>query len=79
MDPIELPTYSQVIDTPMDLQTVKEELLGGNYESPIDFAKDIRLIFTNSKNFNVNQKSKVTLQTIIFYLSNYLDKFRELD
>lgn len=59
VDALEHPDYYQVIDTPMDLQTVKEDLLGGNYESPIEFCKDVRLIFTNSKNYNTNKISRV--------------------
>lgn len=45
----------------MDLQTVKEELLSGNYETPMEFAKDMRLIFQNSRNYNTNQRSRVSL------------------
>lgn len=67
MDSLEFPNYHQVIDTPMDLQTVKEDLRGGNYESPTDFAKDVRLIFTNSKNFNTNARSKVIKDGLTFY------------
>lgn len=48
-----------MIDTPMDLQTVKEDLLGNNYPTPNEFCKDVRLIFQNSRNFNTNKRSKV--------------------
>lgn len=44
----------------MDLQTVKEELLSGNYETPMEFAKDMRLIFLNSRSYNTNQRSRVS-------------------
>jgi bromodomain and WD repeat domain containing protein 1/3 len=44
----------------MDLQTVKEELLSGNYETPIEFAKDMRLIFQNSRNYNTVKTSRVS-------------------
>lgn len=46
----------------MDLQTVKEDLIGGNYESPVEFAKDMKLIFTNSRNYNTNKRSQVSRQ-----------------
>lgn len=59
VDPIQYPTYNHVIDTPMDLTTVKEQLLSGIYESPQDFCKDMRLIFQNSKVFNTNRKSRI--------------------
>lgn len=55
-----LTDYLQIVQNPMDLQTVKEELLGGNYESPNEFAKDVRLIFTNSRNYNTNKRSRVS-------------------
>lgn len=55
--------YLQIVDTPMDLQTVKEELLSGNYETAADFAKDMRLIFQNSRNYNTNQRSRVSFIT----------------
>lgn len=53
------PDYSQVIDIPMDLTTVREELSASGYSTPHDFAKDVRLIFTNSKNYNTNKRSRV--------------------
>lgn len=53
--------YSQVIDVPMDLSTIREELAAGAYASPLDFAKDVRLVFQNSKNYNTNNKSRVSI------------------
>lgn len=44
----------------MDLRTVKEELLGGNYNAATEFVKDMRLIFTNSRNYNTNKRSRVS-------------------
>lgn len=45
----------------MDLGTVAETLAGGNYENPSEFAKDIRLIFSNSKAYTPNKKSRVSV------------------
>lgn len=59
VDLIDNPDYNTIIDTPMDLTTIKEDLFGGNYDSPLDFAKDVRIIFQNSKNYNTNKRSKV--------------------
>lgn len=53
--------YLQIVDTPMDLRTVKEELLGCNYEAKSDFLKDVRMIFTNSRSYNTNPLSRVSL------------------
>lgn len=50
----------------MDLRTVREDLLGDNYKVPSDFCKDMRLIFQNSKNFNTNKRSRVSIQKQIF-------------
>lgn len=43
----------------MDLSTVSETLYEGNYENPMEFSKDIRLIFSNSKAYTPNKKSQV--------------------
>jgi bromodomain and WD repeat domain-containing protein 1/3 len=64
VDQLEHADYYQVIDTPMDLCIVKEDLLGGNYESPLEFCKDMRLIFINSKSYNTNKRSRVSCPLI---------------
>ncbi|XP_013108682.2 bromodomain and WD repeat-containing protein 3 [Stomoxys calcitrans] len=64
VDTIEFPDYLEIVSTPMDLRTVKEDLLGGNYEDPLDFAKDVRLIFQNSKNYNTNKRSRIYSMTL---------------
>lgn len=67
VDRLEHPDYHHIIDTPMDLRTVKEDLLGGNYETPVEFGKDMRLIFTNSRNYNTNKRSRVKIDTNRIY------------
>ncbi|XP_052896754.1 bromodomain and WD repeat-containing protein 3 [Anopheles moucheti] len=64
VDTIEHPDYLQIIDTPMDLRTIKEDLLGGNYDTPYDFCKDMRLIFQNSRNYNTNKRSRIYSMTL---------------
>ncbi|XP_029164784.1 PH-interacting protein isoform X2 [Nylanderia fulva] len=64
VDRLEHPDYYQIIDTPMDLRTVKEDLMGGNYETPLEFSKDMKLIFTNSRNFNTNKRSRIYSMTV---------------
>ena len=61
---LDVPDYLQVIDHPMDLQTVREQLQVSNYATPSDFAKDVRLIFENSKNYNTNKKSRIYAMTV---------------
>merc|ERR1719193_214813 len=43
----------------MDLSLVRESLRVGEYENPLDFQKDMMLIFSNSFQYNTNKKSKV--------------------
>uniref|UniRef100_A0A0A9Z626 PH-interacting protein n=1 Tax=Lygus hesperus TaxID=30085 RepID=A0A0A9Z626_LYGHE len=64
VDRLEHPDYDKVIDTPMDLGTAREELLGGNYTNPLEFCKDIRMIFSNSRNYNTNKRSKIYVMTV---------------
>ncbi|KAM5221702.1 bromodomain and WD repeat-containing protein 3 [Ctenodactylus gundi] len=53
-----------VIDTPMDFSTVKETLEAGNYGSPLEFYKDVRQIFSNSKAYTSNKKSRLYSMTL---------------
>ncbi|XP_065082304.1 PH-interacting protein [Ochlerotatus camptorhynchus] len=64
VDTLQHPDYLQIVDTPMDLRTIKEDLLGGNYESPVDFCKDMKLIFQNSRNYNTNKRSRIYSMTL---------------
>lgn len=45
----------------MDLTTVKERMNSGEYEDPHEFAKDIRLIVSNSKACFTDKKKKVRM------------------
>uniref|UniRef100_A0A8C9EWL3 Bromodomain and WD repeat domain containing 3 n=1 Tax=Pavo cristatus TaxID=9049 RepID=A0A8C9EWL3_PAVCR len=56
-----------IVDTPMDFSTVKETLEAGNYTSPLEFYKDIRLIFCNSKAYTPNKKSRVSKNVNFFF------------
>uniref|UniRef100_A0A8B9DMK2 Bromodomain and WD repeat domain containing 1 n=1 Tax=Anser cygnoides TaxID=8845 RepID=A0A8B9DMK2_ANSCY len=53
-----------IIDTPMDFGTVKETLEAGNYDTPMELCKDIRLIFSNAKSYTPNKKSKIYSMTL---------------
>lgn len=57
----------------MDLRTIKEDLLGGNYETVPEFVKDMRLIFSNSRNYNTNKRSRVS--HIEYKKLTFLNKF----
>ncbi|XP_033635056.1 PC3-like endoprotease variant B isoform X1 [Asterias rubens] len=56
--------YRTIIDTPMDLNTVREQLEGMIYQDPMEFCKDVRLVFTNSKGYTPNKKSKIYSMTL---------------
>ncbi|XP_062934566.1 bromodomain and WD repeat-containing protein 1 [Cynocephalus volans] len=60
----EYPDYRDIIDTPMDFGTVRETLEAGNYDSPMEFCKDIRLIFSNAKAYTPNKRSKIYSMTL---------------
>ncbi|GAV07991.1 hypothetical protein RvY_17757-2 [Ramazzottius varieornatus] len=53
----EVPSYSAVIQEPMDLSTMKEKIQDGAYETVLDFVKDAGLIFDNAKTFNPSVRS----------------------
>jgi len=54
VDPVYLniPDYFDIIKEPMDLGTIKKQLEAGDYETPIDFAEDARLVWHNAMLYN---------------------------
>ena len=59
----QVPNYLLVVDQPMDLKTLGEKLQESHYATPSEFAKDIRLIFGNSKKFKPNRDSMIYAMT----------------
>lgn len=55
VDPIalDIPSYFQVIKSPMDLGTIKSRLQCGHYSSINQCFEDVRLVFSNAMTFNV--------------------------
>ncbi|KAL3685919.1 hypothetical protein R1sor_003941 [Riccia sorocarpa] len=49
---LNLHDYHQIIKKPMDLGTVKKKINRGEYTSPLEFAEDVRLTFSNAKTYN---------------------------
>ncbi|KAK6924712.1 NET domain, partial [Dillenia turbinata] len=49
---LNIPDYFNVIKHPMDLGTIKSKLAAGEYSSPLDFAADVRLTFSNALTYN---------------------------
>ncbi len=60
---VDYPDYHRCITTPMDLATVRESLHIGDYASPVDFQKDVLLIFKNSREYNTDKKAKIWSMT----------------
>ncbi|KAL1363747.1 hypothetical protein HN51_011940 [Arachis hypogaea] len=49
---LNIPDYFNVIKHPMDLGTVKNRITSGKYSSPMEFAADVRLTFSNAMTYN---------------------------
>ncbi|KAG8638723.1 transcription factor GTE8 isoform X2 [Manihot esculenta] len=49
---LNIPDYFTVIKNPMDLGTVKSKIASGAYSSPLGFAADVRLTFSNATKYN---------------------------
>lgn len=50
---------------------MKETLEAGNYDTPMELCKDIRLIFSNAKSYTPNKKSKVPVNIFFFNAIKY--------
>ncbi|XP_026813207.1 bromodomain and WD repeat-containing protein 1 [Rhopalosiphum maidis] len=45
------PDYERVVSTPMNLTTIREDLRGDNYKTPLDFCEDVRRVFNNAQTY----------------------------
>lgn len=54
VDPVKLniPEYTEVIKKPMDFSTVAKNITNVVYETPLNYAEDMRLVFKNAITFN---------------------------
>jgi len=54
VDPVSLQIldYFDIIKNPMDFSTIKEQLEDGIYDTPEEFASDVRLVFKNAFAYN---------------------------
>lgn len=64
VDQSEYPDYLDIIETPMDLRTVRQTLEEDRYENLTDLCKDTRLIFANAKAYTPNKRSKIYSMTL---------------
>lgn len=64
VDRLEHPDYDRIIDTPMDLSIMREELKCDNYDSPHEFWKDLKIMFNNAKNYTPNKRTRVSIDLL---------------
>ncbi|XP_028273246.1 bromodomain-containing protein 3-like [Parambassis ranga] len=57
---LQLHDYHDIIKHPMDLSTVKKKMDAGEYQSPQEFAADVRLIFCNCYKYNPSHHEVVS-------------------
>jgi len=73
VDPVALalPDYFDKITEPMDLGSVQKKLDLNEYEESDEFARDVRLVFSNCRSYNLAQSPIVTMCNS---LSNFFEK-----
>ncbi|XP_050209338.1 transcription factor GTE7-like [Mercurialis annua] len=69
---LNLHDYFDIIKHPMDLGTVKKKMAENAYDSPVDFAADVRLTFSNAMKYNPKGHDVYT------YAEQLLLRFEEL-
>ncbi|KAJ4843121.1 hypothetical protein Tsubulata_002908 [Turnera subulata] len=72
VEALKLHDYFDIIKHPMDLGTVKAKLGKNQYESPRDFAADVRLTFNNAMKYNPKGHEVYT------FAEQFLSRFEEL-
>jgi hypothetical protein len=63
---VDIVGYSDYVKHPMDLGTMKEKVINGEYHSPEDFHKDMNLMFENCVVFN-GKESEVGLVSVLVF------------
>ncbi|XP_057482397.1 transcription factor GTE8-like isoform X2 [Actinidia eriantha] len=68
---LNIPDYFTVIKYPMDLGTIKSKIATSEYSSPLDFAADVRLTFSNAMTYNPRGND-------VHFMADTLSKFFEV-
>lgn len=79
VDPIALniPDYLEIIKNPMDLSTIEEKLKNNEYSSPLQFGRDMRLIWKNALIYN---PSGTNVYDYAMHMQDYFEKqFADLE
>lgn len=78
----EVPDYYNVITTPMDLSTMEERLMHDSYNTPKDFFNDLKLVFSNCRQYNdattVYNKCAVRLEKYMWSLIKEVPEWFDL-
>ncbi|KAG2576463.1 hypothetical protein PVAP13_6NG024600 [Panicum virgatum] len=62
---LNIPDYFDIVKQPMDLGTIQKKMNAGRYPTPLEFAADVRLTFSNAMNYNpVNNDVHVMAKTL---------------
>ncbi|CAK1554474.1 unnamed protein product [Leptosia nina] len=64
VSPSMAPDYLSVISRPMDLGTVQQKLENEEYNNASEVAADVRLVFSNSRLYNTNKRSRIYSMTV---------------
>lgn len=67
VDTEDFPDYEEIIDTPMDIGTVRTKLTTKKYMAPEQFARDMRKIWNNCKIYNQHGSA-------IWHVADYMSK-----
>ncbi|KAF2791992.1 histone acetyltransferase GCN5-like protein [Melanomma pulvis-pyrius CBS 109.77] len=82
VDRDEVPDYYNVITSPMDLSTIEERLEHDFYNAPKDLVTDLKLIFSNCRQYNdattVYTKCAVRLEKYMWSLIKEIPEWYEL-
>ncbi|KLJ05692.1 histone acetyltransferase [Blastomyces silverae] len=78
----EVPDYYNVISSPMDLSTMEERLECDSYTAPKDLVADLKLIFSNCRQYNdsttVYAKCAVKLEKYMWSLIKKIPEWADL-
>ena len=67
VDTNEFPDYTEIIESPMDLTTVRTKLSTKKYQAPEQFARDTRKVWNNCKIYNLHG-------SMIWHVADYMSK-----
>lgn len=74
---LSLHDYLDIIEKPMDLGTIKSKLESKKYETPLEFAEDVRLTFANAMKYNPKGHDVHIMADVLRML--FEDRWRSLD